>query len=490
MDDARTPAKYGTGVPLLLLCTVQFLDVLDASILNVALPSIQSDLEFSRQSLQWVVSGYVLAYGGFLLLGGRLADLFGRRRVMVAGVALFGVASAIGGAAQSSGVLVSARLLQGLGAALMAPAALSILTTSFAEGEARNKALGAWGAIAGLGAAAGVTFGGLLTDGPGWRWVLYVNLPVTIALLIAAYIVLPDDRRTPERGGVDAAGAVLVTTGMLALVYGLIDAPERGWTSGRVLGLFAAAAVLLVAFVVNETRTPRPLMPLDIFRIRGLAAANITQVAAMAGFFAMFFFLTLYMQNVLGWSPVRTGLSYLPVTVAIGLTAGLSGQLFPRIGTRPVIVGGAVLAAVGLFLLSGVPVDGTYVADVLPGIVLMALGMGAVFVGVTTAANAGVPADRAGLAAGLITTSVQLGGAVGLAVLSAVATGRIDSRLAAGADPAVALTDGIGRALLVGSLFLAAAALIALRLPNKKVDAAGHAVAPDGAEENSAPALV
>ncbi|MCU1678080.1 MAG: transporter, partial [Frankiales bacterium] len=463
--------RGGMGALLLLLCTVQFLDVLDASILNVALPSIERDLSFTQQSLQWVVSGYVLTYGGFLLLGGRLADLLGRRRVLVAGLALFGVASLAGGSAQSAGMLVATRLVQGMGAALMSPAALSLLTTSFAEGKERNKALGVWGAISGLGAAAGVIFGGLLTTGPGWRWVLYVNLPVVAAAITAAYLMIDDDKRRAARGTFDALGAVLVTAGMLSLVYGIIQAPDRGWTSARTVAALAAGVILLAGFVFNETRHPHPLAPLSILRVRGLAAANLTQLMALAGFFAMFFFVTLYMQQVVGWSALRSGLAYLPVTFGIGLSAGVSSQLFPRTGTKPVVVVGAVLGAVGMWWLSRIPASPSYVGHLLPGLVLMALGLGGVFVGITTAANAGVPSERAGLAAGLLSTSQQLGGALGLAVLSAVATGHTQHLAREGVARQLAFSGGLSRALLVGSVFLLAAAVLAVRSPNSHATA-------------------
>ncbi|MDQ1723040.1 MAG: hypothetical protein QOG52_68 [Frankiaceae bacterium] len=461
----------GSGALLLLLCTVQFLDVLDASILNVALPSIEKDLSFTQQSLQWVVSGYVLTYGGFLLLGGRLADLLGRRRILVAGLALFGMASLVGGSAQSAGMLVGTRLAQGIGAALMSPAALSLLTTSFAEGKERNKALGVWGAISGLGAAAGVIFGGLLTTGPGWRWVLYVNLPVVTAAIIAAYLMLADDQRRAARRTFDAVGAVLVTAGMLSVVYAIIQAPDRGWTSTRTVAGLALGVVLLAAFAFNESRHAHPLAPLSILRVRGLAAANGTQLLALAGFFAMFFFVTLYMQQVVGWSALRSGMAYLPVTFGIGLSAGVSSQLFPKTGTKPVVVVGALLGAAGMFWLSRIPSTPSYATHLLPGLVLMALGLGCVFVGITTAANAGVPPERAGLAAGLLNTSQQLGGALGLAILSAVATGHTQHLLAAGTARQIAFTDGLGRALLVGSIFLLAAAVVALRSPNSHAHA-------------------
>jgi EmrB/QacA subfamily drug resistance transporter len=457
---------------LLLLCAVAFLDFVDASITNIALPSIRRSLHFSLDGLTWVPNGYLLTYGGFMLLGGRLADLLGRRRVLVNGIVLIGLSSLVGGLAGSGGVLIGARLAQGLGAALTLPAALSILTTTFKEGKDRNTALGVWGGIAGLASAAGVLLGGLLTQGPGWRWVMFVN-PIVCAL------VLPPVFRLLENGAgrrrlddFDAAGALLVTSGMLLLVYALVKAPSAGWGSARTIGDLAAAAALLAAFVVNELRHREPLAPLSIFRINGLGFSNVTQLLAFAGFVAMFFFLTLYMQNVLGYSPIRTGLAWLPLCGAVAVSAGVSSQLLSRVGTRPVIIAGAVVAAGGLYMLSHIPVDGSYLTDLLPGTLVAAAGGGAVFVGVTTAANAGVPADKAGLAAALLNASQQLGAALGLAVLIAVSTSRTSKLLAAGATQSHALTSGFQRALLVECVFVVLAAVLALRATNNRGEAA------------------
>jgi EmrB/QacA subfamily drug resistance transporter len=453
---------------LLLLCAVQFLDVVDSSITNVAFPSIERALHFSQQSLQWVASGYLLTYGGFLLLGGRLADLLGRRRVLAAGLVHFGACSLAAGTAQSEGMLIGARLVQGIGAALMAPAALSILTTTFAEGADRNTALGVWGAISGLGAAAGVFLGGVLAEGPGWRWVFFVNLPFCVVAIGAAFRLLVGDRGRARRSEFDGQGAVLATTGMLLVVYGLIKAPDVGWGSAGTIAVLTLGMVTLGMFLLNERNDAHPLVPLAIFRVKGLAAADATQLIGMAGFFSMFFFLTLYMQQVLGYSPIQAGAAYLPVTASLALAAGMSSQLFGRIGTRPVIVTGALLSAAGIAYLSRVPLHASYAADVLPGLIVMALGFGAVFVGVTTAANAGVPADRAGLAAGLLSASQQLGMALGLAVLSAIATSRTGHLLEAHAGHAAALSGGFQRALEVCSAFVVAAALIAARIPSTR----------------------
>ena len=474
------------ALTLLLLCGVQFLDVVDSSITNVALPSIQHALRFSQQNLQWVASGYLLTYGGFLLLGGRLADLLGRRRVLAAGLVVFGACSLAAGLAQSEGMLITARVLQGVGAAMMAPAALSILTTTFREGADRNTALGAWGAISGLAAAAGVFLGGVLSEGPGWRWVFYVNLPVCIAALGASFRLLPGERTRAPVAGFDTPGALLATSSMLVLVYALIKAPSVGWVRPGTIAMLAAAGLLLVTFILNERRSRNPLMPLSIFRVKGLAAADATWLLAMAGFFAMFFFVTLYLQEILGFSPIQAGAAYLPVTACLAVASGVSSQLFVRIGTRPVIVAGALLSAGGIYYLSRIPLHGSYVPNVLPGLVMMALGFGAVFVGVTTAANAGVPADKAGLAAGLLSTSQQLGMALGLAVLSAIATAGTNHMLTAHASRPEALTSGYQRALLVCSIFVLAAALIATRIPSTRTVAQPVVVAGDPAVEPAA----
>jgi EmrB/QacA subfamily drug resistance transporter len=453
---------------LALLCAVAFLDFVDGSIVNVALPSMRRSLGISVDDLQWIPSAYLLTYGGFMLLGGRAADLLGRRRVLVAGIVTIALSSLIGGLASSAGVLIAARLAQGVGAALTLPAALSILTTTFPDGPERMTALGVWGGVAALSSAAGVLLGGLLTEGPGWRWVMFVN-PIACMLVLGGVVALiarDGPRRRLEN--VDAPGAVLVTGGMLLLVYALVKAPTAGWGSTRTLLELAGAVALLCAFVVNEHRHPNPLAPLSIFRINGLGFSNVTQLVAIAGFGGMFFFLTLYMQTVLGYSAIRTGLAYLPLCAAIGVSAGISSQLLPRVGTRPVIVAGAVISAGGMYWLSRIPVDGSFARDLLPGMLVLSLGFGPVFVGVSTAANAGVPADKAGLAAALLNASQQLGGALGLAVYSAVATTRTTHLAALHSSPDVALTGGVNRALLIGSLFIAASALTALRATNTR----------------------
>jgi EmrB/QacA subfamily drug resistance transporter len=461
---------------LALLCMAGFLDFIDTTIVNVALPSIRDHLQVSMQSLQWTVSAYLLTYGGLLLLGGRAADLLGRRRLLVAGTSLFGLSSLLGGLAGTAGMLIAARLSQGLGAAMMTPAALSILTTSFPNGNDRIKAIGIWSGTIPLASAVGVLLGGLLAEGPGWRWVFFVNVPVCALVLAGAFRLLDGERHHASLQDFDATGAILSSVGVMALVYALVQAPDRGWGNAGTIAELAGAVVLLIAFVVHEQRCRNPLFPLSIFRIKGLAAADATQVIAQAGFYSLFFFLTLYMQQVLGLTPIQAGAAYLPVTVGVGLATGVATKLLSRTGTRPIIVAGTLLGAAGVYWLSRIPVHGSYVADILPGLVVMASGLGAVFVGVQTAANAGVPAEKAGLAAALVSTCATLGGALGLAIFSAIATSRTHHLLLAHATPAAALTSGFQQALLACSLFLLAAAAIATRAPNTRGEQATSAM--------------
>jgi EmrB/QacA subfamily drug resistance transporter len=466
---ASLSSRRGVAI-LLLLSLVQFMDILDASILNIALPSIKNDLGFSQQGLQWVVNGYILTYGGFLLLGGRMADLLGRRFVLVTGLVVFAGASLIGGLAHSSSLLVGARFAQGLGAAMLSPAALSSLTSTFRSTRDRNTALGVWAAVSGIGGAAGVLFGGLLTEGPGWRWVLFVNVPFSLVAFAGAFLLLKRERRKPAAlANFDALGAFLVTGGMLLLVYSLVKAPDVGWGATRTIAGLAVAGLTLVAFVANELRVANPLVPPSIFRVKGIAVADATQMVAVAGFLPMFFFLTLYMQTVLHYSPIQTGIAYLPLTGGFIIAASISSQLFARIGTKPVILVGAVIATGGLYWLSLIPVDGSYVSDILPGLLIASIGLGGLFTGVTTAANAGVGKERAGLAAGLLNTGQQLGAALGLAILSALATARTNSLLHAGHDSvAQAATHGYQRALMAGAGFVLAATVVALLAPNTR----------------------
>jgi EmrB/QacA subfamily drug resistance transporter len=458
-------SKRGKQI-LLLLLAVAFLDFVDASIVNVALPSIRTDLGFSFRNLQWVLSGYLLTYGGLMLLGGRASDLFGRRRLLVSGTVLFALSSLASGIAPDDTVLIVARMVQGAGAAMMIPAALSILTTTFSEPGDRYKAMGAWGAVGGLASAVGVFLGGVITEFIDWRWVFFVNLPAAALILRAIFRLVPADEKPERRESLDVLGALLVTGGMLLLVYTIVEAPSVGWGEPRTIAGFAVAATILAIFVAYETYHSNPVFPFSIFRVKGLAAADVTMVIAMAGFYTMFLFITLYLQNVLGLSKLEAGLAYLPPTFGVVLSAGIATNLMGKLGTRPVIVAGAVIGAGGVFWLSKIPVEGSYWSNVLPALVLTALGLGGVLVGTTTAAQTGVSADRAGLAAALINSSMWLGGALGVAIFSAVATTTTADRLAEHAPQAAALTAGFQDALLLAAVFLAAAAVIALRSPN------------------------
>jgi EmrB/QacA subfamily drug resistance transporter len=419
------------------------------------------------ENLQWVVSGYMVSYGGFLLLGGRAGDLIGRRRLLVAGTALFASASLACGLAESQGVLVGARFVQGFGAAMMTPAALSILTTTF-RGSDRHKALGVWAGISGIASMVGLILGGALTQEFGWRWVFFISLPLATVVLIGTLRLLKADHGRSAPGGFDALGAVLVTAAMLLLIFTLVKVPDVGWGAGRTIGGLAVSAVLTVAFLVNEQRRAHPLVPLSIFRVKGLAAADATQMIAWAGFWSMFFFVTLYMQNVLGFTQLEAGLAYVPVSIGIGVGSTMATKLFMRTGTRPIIVGGSLLSACGILWLSRIPVHGTYLTDLLAPLVIMGLGLGLLYAGVQTAANAGVPADQAGLAAALITASFQLGSALGLAVFVGIAASRTGHLLAAHTPPPEALTAGFQRGLLISAFCLVAAGAIALRASNTR----------------------
>ena len=439
-------------IALALLAMAQFVVILDASIVNVALPTIGESLTFSQDDLSWVVNAYVLTFGGFLLLGGRLADLLGRRRVFMAGLVLFALASLAGGFAESEGALIAARAIQGLGAAILSPAALSIVTTTFRDGSERNKALGVWGAVAGAGGAAGVLLGGVLTEYLGWEWVLWVNVPIGILAAALAPSLIAESRAEGETRAFDFAGAVSVTAGLSVLVYALVEAPDAGWGSGQTIGLLGAAIALLGAFVAIERRSASPLVPFSIFRLRTLTGANVVGVLTGASLFSMFFFISLYMQNVLGYSAIKAGVSYLPLAVSIILAAGVASALVTKIGFKPVLATGMLLIAAGLVWFSQISAGGGFLADVLGPSLVAAVGLGFAFVPQTIAAVSGVAEHEAGLASGLINTSQQVGGALGLAVLSTVAFTQInDAAAAAGAPPSPSvLTDGYGDAFLVG----------------------------------------
>ncbi len=442
-------------IALILLCFAQFIVVLDASIVNVALPSIGEALSFSQENLAWVVNAYVLTFGGFLLLGGRMADLLGRRRVFIAGLLLVGFASLAAGFASNEGQLIAARAAQGLGAAIISPAALSIITTIFSDGSERNKALGAWGAVAGAGGAAGVLFGGILTDTLGWEWVLWINVPVAFAVALLAPRLIAESRSESATRHFDTAGAVTVTAGLSVLVYALVDAADAGWGSTQTLGLLAVAAALIGAFVAIELRSQAPLVPFRIFRLRTLTGANVVGVLVGASLFSMFFFITLYMQQVLGFSPIEAGLAYLPLALTIIAASGIASQLVTRVGFKPVLVAGMVSIAAGLVWFSQVSVGGGFTTDILGPSLLAAVGLGFAFVTTTIAAVSGVREHESGLASGLINTSQQIGGALGLAVLATIANSRTEDVMAsAGGDPSAltgALNEGFQSAFLGGA---------------------------------------
>ena len=461
-------------IALVLLALAQFVVVLDASIVNVALPSIGRDLEFSQENLPWVVNAYTLVFGGFLLLGGRMADLLGRRRLFIGGLILFGLASLLGGFSQTEGQLIAFRALQGLGAALISPAALSIVTTLFTEGAERNKALGVWGAVAGAGGAAGVLLGGVLTDLLGWEWVLFVNFPIAVVAAIIAPRLLDESNSGAETRHFDVAGAVTVTAGLSLLVYALVDANDAGWGSAQTLGLLALTAVLLAIFVAVELRSKAPLVPFRVFRLQTLRGANIIGLLIGMSLFSMFFFISLYMQQVLGYDALKAGFAYLPLALTIIVSAGVASQLVTKIGFKPVLASGLGLIAIGLVWFSQVSTNGTFVGDVLFPSLLAAAGLGFAFVPVTIAAVTGVSNSEAGLASGLINTSQQIGGALGLAVLAAVAT-NVTGDLSAVPREQVpaALTEGFQAAFLTGAGFAAAGALLTLLLISSR-DSKAH----------------
>jgi len=438
-------------IALALLCMAQFVVVLDASIVNVALPTIGADLRVDQDNLSWVINAYVLTFGGFLLLGGRLADLLGRRRIFIAGLLLFALASLAGGFAESESVLVAARAVQGLGGALLSPAALSIVTTTFKDGSERNKALGVWGAVAGSGGAAGVLLGGVLTEYVGWEWVLWVNVPIGIIAALLAPRLLLESRSDDANRTFDVPGAITVTAGLALLVYALVEAPDAGWGSAQTLGLVGGALALLAAFVAIELRSAAPLVPFRIFRLRTLTGANIVGLLTGASLFSMFFFISLYMQNVLGYSAIKAGLSYLPLAVSIILAAGLASFLVTKVGFKPVMAAGMAFVAAGLAWFSQISVDGSYLGDVLFPSLLAAIGLGFSFVPVTIAAMSGVADREAGLASGLINTSQQVGGALGLAILSSIAFSRIGDLAEQGEVGPAALTEGYADAFMVGA---------------------------------------
>jgi EmrB/QacA subfamily drug resistance transporter len=453
-----------------LAAVAQFMVVLDASIVNVALPSVQRGLHFTLEDLSWVVNIYVLMFGGFLLLGGRAGDLFGRRRLFIGGLILFSLASLFGGLAQSPTWLIIARGAQGLGGAIISPISLAIVTGTFDEGPERNRALGIFGSIAGAAGAFGVLMGGILTSGFGWQWVFFVNVPIGVAAAALAPLFIHADHGTGERRGFDLPGAIAVTAGLVMLVYGVVKAPDKGWGSTSTIGFLAGAAILLAIFIAWELRSGDPLVRLGIFRIRSLSVTNVAGLLAGAGMFAMFYFISLYLQEVLAYSALKAGFAYLPMAFGIIVSAAVAAVLVTRFGFKPILAGGLILVGLGLFWLTQIRVHGTYPQDVLPPSLTIAIGLGLVFVPLTIAAVQGVERSEIGLASGLINTSLQVGGALGLAILSTISTSRFNDLLKSHHTPASALVGGFHYAFFAGAIFLlVGSALVLLLLGNQKV---------------------
>jgi EmrB/QacA subfamily drug resistance transporter len=445
---------------LALLCVTQFVVVLDIAIVNVALPSIQTDLHFSQENLQWVISAYALVFGGFLLLGGRLADILGRKRVFMTGLVIFTVGSLLCGLAWSEASLIASRALQGLGAATITPAALSILTTTFKEGRERNIALGAWGAVGGFGAAAGVLLGGIITDLLSWEWIFFVNVPVGVAAFVISPFLLSESKDAHGQSH-DIPGAVLVTSGLSFLVLAITQGYGWGWGSARTIGVFAASAVLLAAFAIWEQRQRDPLVPFSIFRLQTLTAANVAGFIMGTALFSMFLMLTLYMQDVLGFSPLKTGVGYLAVAGTAVIWANVAAAAVNRIGVKPNLILGMGLLTAGLLYFTQVSVDGTYWADLFPGFLILGVAIPFAFVPITIAALAGTKPQEAGLASGLINTSQQIGGAVGIAILSTIAVTTTDNA-SPGTPVPTALTDGFVNAFWAGAAIAFAGLLVSI----------------------------
>ncbi|MEV6684958.1 MFS transporter [Streptomyces sp. NPDC051130] len=474
----------GHGLALFVIACCQLMVVLDITIVNIALPHIQTALHFSTESLSWVVNAYTLTFGGLLLLGGRTGDILGRKRVFIFGVLLFGLASLLGGLAQNAGQLMGARALQGMGGAIASPTALALITTTFREGPARNRAFGVFAAVSAGGGAIGLLAGGVLVEWLDWRWVLFVNVPIAVAIALMAVKVIGESERHP--GHFDFAGALLCTTGMVALVYGFIRASQDGWRDGLTLGSFGAAVVLLTLFVINERRSPQPITPLHMFADRNRAGTYGIMLFLACAMFGMFFFLTLFVQNVLGFSPLRAGLAFLPVSAVIGMGAGLASQLLPKLGPKPFMVGGALCSATGLAWLTQTDVHSTYLGSILGPMLIFSLGMGMQFVSLTLMALSNVPPRESGAASGLLNTMQQVGGSLGLSILVTVfgAASRNEAHtqvpaFLATADPGQramflrtgqlpdpwgdqVLASGVSSAFIVAAAFALMAAVIAL----------------------------
>jgi len=469
---------------LIVLCLGSLMIVLDSTIVNVALPSIRTDLGFTPTALAWVVNAYLLTFGGFLLLGGRLGDLFGHRRLFLIGIAIFTLASLACGLAQSQAMLVGARAVQGLGGAIVSAVGLSLTMNLFTEPGERARAMGFFGFVAAGGGSIGVLLGGVLTGALSWHWIFLVNLPIGIAVSIATLLVLPASTGSASSGRLDVAGAITVTTALMLAVYAIVNGNEAGWTSLRTLGLLGLAVALLALFLWIETRTPSPLVPLGLLRERNVATANGIGVLWAAAMFAWFFLSALYLQTVLGYSPLLVGLAFLPSNLIMGaFSLGLSAKLVMRFGIKLPLAFGLALAAGGLLLFARAPVNGNFVVDVLPGMILLGFGAGIAFNPVLLAAMSGVKPSDSGLASGIVNTSFMMGGALGLAILASLAASRSASLLASGASQLAALNGGLHAAFLVGALCAAVAATMGYTLLRLPTDAPQEAVAPEDEDE-------
>lgn len=447
--DHLDPRRWRT---LAVLALAQFMVVLDVTIVNVALPDIQGDLGFSAEGLQWIVNAYTLAFGGLLLLGGRIADILGRRRIFTSGLGLFVGASLVAGLASSPEMLIAARTLQGVGAALLSPAALALLQVTFPAGRERNVAMGIWGALAGLGGTLGVIAGGILVDALGWEWIFFVNLPIGLVALTAVPRLVGESRGTVTTRSFDLAGALLSTTGVVAVVYGVIRSTEDGWGSPQVLGLLVGGVALLAAFVAVERRAAAPLVPLRLFRSRGLSVSSVALALNGSAFLAMFFLTAIFLQTVRGDSALEAGIQFVPMGVTAVLAAVVGGQMVTRVGTRPVFIVGAVLSAIGLLLLSQATATGSYAAEILPGIAIFGAGLSLIGTANQIAAVLDVPHEDAGAASGVITAGFQIGGAFGLAVITTLSNAKVEDAVAAGASQSTALVEGFERGLLVAGV--------------------------------------
>jgi EmrB/QacA subfamily drug resistance transporter len=466
---AKGAMRRNSNALLLVLCLGQFMTILDVSIVNVALPDIKDSLGFSTNGLQWVLNGYTLTFAGFLLLGGRATDLFGRRRMFFAGTLLFSGASLLCAVSQTAGMLLAARALQGIGAAILSPATLAIITTSFDEGAPRNRALGAWGAMGAIGATAGVLLGGILTEAFSWPAIFVINVPIGLAIVLFSARLVPEGLSEVDNRHFDLPGAIVVTLGMTALTYGIVTTDRLSWGSLGVLAPLVAGALLLVAFVLYQARLGRqhdrvPLMPLSVFKLRSLRAANFVIFMLYAAIFGFWFFQSLYMQGTLGYSALHTGVAFLPLTVAVGTAATIAPQLAKRFGARWVLVAGMVLATIGEALLTSVRPDGNYWTDVFPGGMFGATGLGLALVPATIVGVQGVPRALSGLASGVLNTSRFVGAALGLAVLTTLATSHTHSEIASGTGAATALTDGFALQFGIGAIFCLVGAIGAVVL--------------------------